>query len=187
MVALLEIECVTAREFGAKRGICRFLRLFCSEWSGVCRDQEENKSDLWRQKLRRRPQEWAVLSSSPRDWRSFNYTLARSSGRPHNKYITSQNPTGFEDIFVAGFDRFSLFRRGDRLPYFTPRRPTNPYLSSDPCRSGLLPNFRRPAAMKKAIAIDSKKQAPKSDRRNIFTITPEEMKIIRGGIGKVPE
>ena len=37
--------------------------------------------------------------------------------------------------------------------------------------------------MKKATAIDTKKSAPKTDRRNIFTITPEEMKIIRGGLG----
>ena len=37
--------------------------------------------------------------------------------------------------------------------------------------------------MKKATAIDTKKTAPKNDRRNIFTITPEEMKIIRGGLG----
>ncbi len=38
--------------------------------------------------------------------------------------------------------------------------------------------------MKKATAIDTKNNAPKNERRNILTITPEEMKYVRGGIGK---
>ena len=39
--------------------------------------------------------------------------------------------------------------------------------------------------MKKATAtVDTKNNASKNERRNIFTITPEEMKIVRGGLGQ---